>query len=293
MQPPIASAAKTQPTRLLFIASIGNQAPYRRTRHSAGHILLDELAPRLRTNWSQNSNNSNIGVSGAETAEPSHSHLPIGAYYTTWYSPSYMNESGPKLVRQLSKWLGRQDEVVSRGTVLPSKAESWLEGLVPAQTQSAGNSNAKGYPATLVILHDELEAPLGKISLKRGGPENASLRGHRGLISVLESLRGKGMYAHGSKVSPNSNPSRDQGPQAQKKSGKESIVPRDLSILRVGIGIGRPESRAKNAVADYVLTEMDAAEVDAVHQTVGPVMGILEEELFWNGQESKPKSKKK
>ncbi|KAJ5263793.1 hypothetical protein N7478_011398 [Penicillium angulare] len=285
MQPPIASAAKTQPTRLLFIASIGNQAPYRRTRHSAGHLLLDELAPRLRANWSQNNTNIGVGVSGAEIAEVSHSqsHLPIGAYYTTWYSPSYMNESGPKLVRQLSKWLGRQDEVVARGTALPSKAESWLEGLVPS-SNSAGNG--KGYPATLVILHDELEAPLGKIRIKRGGPESASLRGHRGLISVLESLRGKGMYAHGSKVS--SNPGRDQA-QTQKKGGKESIVPRDLSILRVGIGIGRPDSRAKNAVADYVLTEMDAAEVDAVHQTVAPVMGILEEELFWNGQESTKK----
>ncbi|KAJ5540583.1 hypothetical protein N7494_005659 [Penicillium frequentans] len=238
-----ATVAAGPPRRLLFIASIGNQGPYRRTRHSAGHVLLDDLLPRLRSRWTS--------TPGDAQTQP-----PIGAYYTTWYSPSFMNESGPKLVRQMVKSLGKQDEVLGQGPSL----SPWLAGLVP----SGSAPGQAQYPATLVILHDELEAPLGKVRVKRGGPEASSLRGHRGLISVCESLRGKGLYPVN---------------QGQGKRGKNESS-RDLSILRVGVGIGRPDSRAKNAVADYVLTEMDAKELATVQKAVDPVVEILEEELY-------------
>jgi PTH1 family peptidyl-tRNA hydrolase len=59
---------------------------------------------------------------------------------------------------------------------------------------------------------------------------------------------------------------------------------RDLSVLRVGVGIGRPDSREKNAVADYVLSEMGGAEVGAVQRAVEPVLEILEEEFDWEGK---------
>ncbi|CAI7599359.1 unnamed protein product [Penicillium bialowiezense] len=130
----------TTPRRLLFIASIGNKAPYRQTRHSAGHLVLDAVKPLLA---------------------PS---LPnTGAFHETWYSPTYMNESGPKLVRQMEKWSTRQNELCTK-------------------LYSDGSSTP--YPTTLVILHDEMEAPLGKLRIRRGGPESFSLRGHRGLISI-------------------------------------------------------------------------------------------------------------
>lgn len=41
--------------------------------------------------------------------------------------------------------------------------------------------------AKLVVIHDELESPLGKIKVKEGG----SARGHNGLRSVTSSLGGK------------------------------------------------------------------------------------------------------
>ncbi|KAJ5364743.1 uncharacterized protein N7496_010456 [Penicillium cataractarum] len=88
-----------------------------------------------------------------------------------------MNISGPKLVKNMTKWLSTRDSIPLD---LPG-------GPLPVTAST-------GYPATLVILHDELEAPLGKVRVKRGGPESASLRGHRGLISVLETLRGKGLF---------------------------------------------------------------------------------------------------
>ncbi|KAJ5743688.1 aminoacyl-tRNA hydrolase [Penicillium manginii] len=221
------------PRRALFIASIGNQKPYRSTRHSAGHILLDALTPLLPAA------------------------LPPTTY-TTWYSPSFMNESGPKLIRQLQRWFEKLDGqgsgwISSSGVALPL-------GNTPATPTAA----SAGTPATLVILHDELEQPLGKVRVKRGGPEASSLRGHRGLISVCESLRGKGLY-------PANGGAKGKG------------VRRDLSILRVGVGIGRPESRGKNAVADYVLTEMDAREMEAVKRAAGHVVGVLEEEVGFEG----------
>ncbi|KAJ5888928.1 hypothetical protein N7495_008969 [Penicillium taxi] len=197
------------PKRLLFIASIGNPKPYRRTRHSAGHLLLDVVAPLLKARY--------------DTSQ---------TLYTTWYSPSYMNESGPKLVRQMTRWLATQDS-----NILSS--------------------------ITLVILHDELEAAPGKVRVKRGGPEIASLRGHRGLISIFETLRGKGLYP----------------PREQNSKRRNSTTTQELSILRIGIGIGRPESREKNAVADYVLSEMNAWELGAVERAAEPVMKAMDEEM--------------
>lgn len=200
--------------RLLFIASIGNPAPYRTTRHSAGHILFEALVPLLPSRLSPTPNHT---LSDAEQA-----HI-----YKTWKSPSYMNDSGPKLGRRLQKWIA---------------------------------TAAKEFDmrqSTLVILHDELEAPLGKVRVRRGGAEQASLRGHRGLISTMESLRGKGLYP----AQPLS-----QGPE--------------LSIMRIGVGIGRPESRERGSVADYVLTKMNHTELTAVRAAADSVVELLVEELY-------------
>jgi PTH1 family peptidyl-tRNA hydrolase len=177
-----------------------------------------------------------------------------------------MNESGPKLVRQLSTWLSTtQSEVLGRvvqqgDVALPrnfdasaANAEWQLRGVDPR--------SLKSFCPTLVILHDELEAPLGKVRVKRGGAEKASLRGHRGLISVMESLRGKGLYP----------PRTGQAAQGTNAG---------LSILRVGVGIGRPSTRTRNDVADYVLTEMDASELAAVRAAAVPVLDILADELY-------------
>jgi PTH1 family peptidyl-tRNA hydrolase len=205
------------PRRLLFIASIGNKAPYRKTRHSAGHLLLDAVKPLLATT------------------------LPsTGAFHETWYSPTYMNESGPKLVRQMEKWATRQNETCAK--MYPSPAAS----------------SSSSYPTTLIILHDELESPLGKLRVRRGGPEAFSLRGHRGLISICETLRGKGLHP------------------VRKKEGTFA----DFSILRVGVGIGRPESREKGAVSDYVLGAVSEAEMKAYAGAAEGVVKVIGEELF-------------
>ncbi|KAJ5466717.1 hypothetical protein N7539_009446 [Penicillium diatomitis] len=238
------------PQRLLYIASIGNPAPYRKTRHSAGHILLDSITPLLR---------ARLG--------PSASHL-----YTTFYSPSLMNISGPKVVSTMQKWLAGRDNSIAPDALPPAVLLSGLDRQVPGSP--ASSSGRRGFPATLVILHDELEAPLGKIRVKRGGPESASLRGHRGLISVLETLRGKGLFPGSGAGSVKTNV------KTKTRLGKrEGGLPRELEVLRVGIGIGRPAGREKDAVANYVLKEMEGRELDAVSRAAESVVDVLEEEM--------------
>ncbi|EYE93474.1 aminoacyl-tRNA hydrolase [Aspergillus ruber CBS 135680] len=198
--------------RIIFIASIGNPAPYRTTRHSAGHILFEALVPLLPSRFSST---PNYTLSDAEQSD----------FYKTWKSTSYMNESGGKLVRRLHKWISTID--------------------------------TRRRKPTLVILHDELESPLGKVRVKRGGAETASLRGHRGLVSIMEVLRGKGLY-------PPRTPAENTG----------------LSVMRVGVGIGRPDSRERGSVADYVLTKMSPKELAAVRAAADPVVELLLQELY-------------
>ena len=88
--------------------------------------------------------------------------------------------------------------------------------------------------AKLVILHDELESPLGKIKVKVGG----SAKGHNGLKSCVGSLGG-------------------------------------MAFTRIGVGIGRPESRESRDVAAYVLRKMSAGEVHKVNSGVEEVVIIL------------------
>ncbi|GKZ18692.1 aminoacyl-tRNA hydrolase [Aspergillus brasiliensis] len=253
------------PRRFLFIASIGNPRPYRTTRHSAGHILLEALTPLLPRRLplvGTNPNNGNI-------INP--------LFYKTYTSPTYMNESGPKLLRNFQSWLSSThtevyQKIVQPGNVLANTtttttadapaAEEWhLRGTDP--------TTLRNFSPTLVILHDELEAPLGKVRVKRGGPEKASLRGHRGLISSFESLRGKGLYP----------------PNAKKSAGGGAGAGVDLSVLRIGVGIGRPETRDKGGVAKYVLAEMSAEELKAVRAAAGPVLEVLVDELYREGAE--------
>lgn len=200
-------------TRLLFIASIGNKAPYRTSRHSAGHILLDAVEPLL--------------VQRTTSFTP----RPI---YEAWHSPSYMNESGPGLVRQLDRWMNNNEKSTTGGGI---------------------------HTTTLAILHDELEVMPGKLRVKRGGPERASLRGHRGLSSVIENLGRKGLYRH-------------------------ALTNSSLSILRIGVGIGRPlRTRNRDDVARYVLTNMTPSDVGAVRRAAGEVVDLLVDEIYNPGQE--------
>lgn len=93
---------------------------------------------------------------------------------------------------------------------------------------------------TLIILHDELEKPVGKVKYKKDG----SAGGHNGLSSIRDSLAGQKTTTH-----------------------------------KIGLGIGRPESRDKNAVADYVLGRMPSRDKDLMIEEALPVVLQIIEDI--------------
>lgn len=132
--------------------------------------------------------------------------VSAGPAFTLWQSPSLMNVSGPPLA---AAW------------------RIFLRSLTSDEERRA---------ARLVVLHDELESPLGKTKTKTGGSAN----GHNGLKSCVNSLGVKG-------------------------------------FVRIGVGIGRPDSREKDDVSRFVLRKMKAAEANAISNAAGSIVTLLNE----------------
>lgn len=89
----------------------------------------------------------------------------------------------------------------------------------------------------LVVVHDELEAELGKVTVRDGA---ASAKGHNGIKSCQQQLRG-------------------------------------VKWWRVGVGIGRPESREPTVVSRYVLAKMSGAQRKALEDSAVRVFQALED----------------
>lgn len=239
--PPETPTMPRPPNRILYIAALGNPgARYASTRHNAGALLLEAVLPRLRARWDP-THGANL-LPFVETKRPTH----------------YMNESGKGVVPGMMGFFAKSDKLVSREVV--------------------GSRAGEGIPATLVLLHDELEIAPGKLKIRYGGPESFSLRGHRGLVDVFAKLDKKKMWNLGGKGANNA----ASNPQDVKTAfvGAKDSLPREFSVLRIGYGIGRPETRGRDDVADYVLARMDQRELKGVEAAVDTVVLALEKELF-------------
>ncbi|KAI4247025.1 MAG: hypothetical protein L6R40_001690 [Gallowayella cf. fulva] len=128
--------------------------------------------------------------------------------YTLWQSPSLMNISGKPVS---TAW------------------RAFLSSLTSPEDRRA---------ARLVVVHDELELPIGKIKVREG--KGMSAKGHNGLKSVLGALPG-------------------------------------MEFMRIGVGIGRCASRESRDVAAYVMRKMTPAEVDIMADVAGQVSEVLRE----------------
>lgn len=98
-------------------------------------------------------------------------------------------------------------------------------------------SGSAGTQGRLVVVHDELEGALGKVAVRDGG---ASAKGHNGLKSCQQQLG-------------------------------------SVKWWRVGVGIGRPESRDPAVVSSYVLGKMTAFQRSAVEKSAVGVFQALED----------------
>ena len=125
--------------------------------------------------------------------------------YHLWQSPVLMNLSGKAVA---AAW------------------KAFLRDLSPDQRSDA----------RLVVLHDELESPLGNIKQKLS---TSSHKGHNGI-----------------------------------KSCKDILGPTQ-PFVRIGIGIGRPDSRESADVSKYVLRKMSTEEKKKIEDAAGPVLELL------------------
>jgi len=182
----------------LLICSIGNPgSQYANTLHSAGHIMLRQLAKRLGCTEFTKDRALGKGL----VTKP----FLSDSDWTLWQSTSYMNESGK----------GVKDAFTS-----------WSKPLPHQQYR-------------LVVVHDELEKPLGAVTLKTN--PTASAKGHNGLKSIM------------------------------------SVMAGGTPWVRIGIGIGRPASREKDDVANFVLKKATPAELAAMDLAVEGLVARLHE----------------
>lgn len=198
----------------LLVCSIGNPGPtYANTLHSAGHIVTSYIAAR------KSYQPFTKGLSGL-VARPDNTTFSLSLLkgytktqggppeddWTFWQSLSLMNVSGVGVKKAYAAWLAELRQRTS-----PSQ-----EGR-------------------LVVVHDELESALGKVSVRESG---ASARGHNGLKSCQQQLGG-------------------------------------VKWWRVGVGIGRPESRDPNVVSRYVLGKMQERERSGLERAAPGVVDAL------------------
>ena len=199
----------------LLVCSIGNPgATYANTLHSAGHIVTSFIAERkVYQPFSK-------GLSGL-VSRPDDTRLSFSLTgfkkvqgapptpeddWTFWQSLSLMNVSGVGVKKAYAAWLAE----------LRRRTSPTQEGR-------------------LVVVHDELESALGKVSVRESG---ASARGHNGLKSCQQQLGG-------------------------------------VKWWRVGVGIGRPESRDPNVVSRYVLGKMSSQERNGLERGASGVVDVL------------------
>lgn len=187
----------------LLICSIGNPgAQYANTLHSAGHTVVNRLAAHLDyLPFSKEKSWGNGLVSWPATTGSS------GRDWTLWQSTAYMNESG-KGVR--------------------AAYQAWNRNL-------SGGGGGVGV-GKLVVVHDELEKPLGAITVKT--QQGLSAKGHNGLKSIMSFIG-------------------------------------NTPFVRIGVGIGRPASRESADVARYVLRKMDPREQLAIDGSVEQLFARL------------------
>jgi peptidyl-tRNA hydrolase, PTH1 family len=123
------------------------------------------------------------------------------------------------------------------------------KGTVAAWKEFVSTNKMSDDVLGLVVLHDELEADPSVLKIRRG---QASHRGHNGIKSVQETLKGGALMQE---------------------------LDREGRFVKVGLGIGRPESRDPQVVSEYVLGQITQKERMGIEGKVGELDGLLRREM--------------
>jgi PTH1 family peptidyl-tRNA hydrolase len=212
--PPTLSMPPT--THPLLICSLGNPgSQYAKTLHSAGHFVIDVIRERgLYLPFS-------AGMSGRVST-------PNLTSWTFSFPAGYQRETSRSITE------GEDDFTLWQSTKLMNVSGPSVKNAWNTFCKQQRGKSPEAQPQ-LVVLHDELEAQLGKVSVKQG---SASPRGHNGLKSCQGSLGGQQWW-------------------------------------RIGVGIGRPESREPDVVSKYVLRKMTNSEERTLDKAAVDVLGAL------------------
>ncbi|KAM9923026.1 hypothetical protein OXX59_005435 [Metschnikowia pulcherrima] len=131
---------------VLFVA-LGNPSPqYDGTRHNVGQWAIEKMASEAWPHFAPFTNKQLGPLLTSHSPESTHTHVVLAKTTGT-----YMNISGPPV------------------------AKAWQKFKQQISRQNLGQEPC------LVILHDELQVPLGKVQIRR---RNTSARGHNGLRSI-------------------------------------------------------------------------------------------------------------
>lgn len=114
-------------------------------------------------------------------------------------------------------------------------------------TLNAAGSASPDILTALVVLHDELESSLGTVKLRRG---ETSAKGHNGIKSIQASFKSAGFL-----------PSMGD------------------RFIKLGIGIGRPQSREKDDVSAWVLGQLTNGERGKIEAAADSVIAVLRSEI--------------
>ena len=169
------------------------------------------------------------------------------------------HSAGHLVIKSIARLLSAspfvRDRSIAKGHVSTSFARpDWLLWQSPSLMNVSGPPLADALsafsrmntgdvsPVGLVLLHDELELSPGMVKERS---KNTSHKGHNGLKSVAQSLR--------------SSRSLDQIP-----------------MIKIGIGIGRPDGRGQGDVSDYVLKKMTRDEKQKLEDTAEKALALID-----------------
>ncbi|KAI8580938.1 hypothetical protein K450DRAFT_235341 [Umbelopsis ramanniana AG] len=191
-------------TKRILIVGLGNYT-HPLTRHSVGMVILDHIAQQLNMTWTLQRNWKAVSANGKFlVTDKSHSRStdPVNSV-TTELDITLLK---PRLLMNVCG---------------PSVAKAVADLKVPL--------------SNLYVIHDDLQRPLAKVSLKNGGSAN----GHNGIKSVAKHLRTD-----------------------------------DFKRLRIGIGRPPKDidDRSFDVVADFVLGKLTEAEMKALQESVYPLL---------------------
>lgn len=174
---------------------------------------------------------------------------PGSSYANTLHSAGHTVLN--RLVDRLGYPSPRKDRSLGNGRVSKSSSSENEGDWTLWQSTSYMNESGKGVRAAwsawsknipegqgkLVVIYDELEKALGTVTLRTN--QGASAKGHNGLRSIMSMLG-------------------------------------NTPFARIGIGIGRPESRESDDVARYVLRKMTEPEKRKIEESVEDVLKKLQ-----------------